>query len=276
MELAGHSNSSLVKKMDENGYYIFKESGDRLKKQIAKQLVYKHLISQHAELSKKFYVPDAHLMGDTKTRMEYYHGKDIVEILSTAPITEINRIIDDIFLFIDWELEHSERVPFNSDIVSEKLNSIKNLDDELKKAVNHLKEAVSTYVGTMPDGLCHGDFTFSNMLFDDKIILLDFLDCYMETPLQDIGKILQEVNLQWTNLFGNHIDNMKVDILYSHLRKQVNKNIQALEKKHRIKSHIIKIIYILVLLRIIPYTREDRIYKHVKKHILKEVDLLCT
>jgi len=272
MELVGHSNSNLVKKVDENGYYIYKKSGGRLKKQIAKQLVYKHLLNQHEALGKKFYVPDARLMGDKKTRMEYYHGKDIVDILSTAPITEINKFVEDIFLFIDWELEHSERVSFNNDMVLKKIRSIKNLDGELQKTVKRLEPIIEAYVGTVPDGLCHGDFTFSNMLFDNRIILLDFLDCYMETPLQDVGKLLQEVNLQWTNLFVNHMDNMKVDILYNYLRVIFKDNIESLEKKHDISSFVTTIIYILVLLRIIPYVKEKRIYEHIKKHILKEVE----
>ena len=51
----------------------------------------------------------------------------------------------------------------------------------------------------LPIGICHGDFTFSNILFgDNKIYLLDFLDSFIESPLIDLVKISQDTCFKWS------------------------------------------------------------------------------
>jgi hypothetical protein len=52
----------------------------------------------------------------------------------------------------------------------------------------------------IPEGFCHGDLTFSNILVDGKsrrIAAFDFLDSFVESPLQDIAKIRQDTSYYW-------------------------------------------------------------------------------
>jgi hypothetical protein len=52
----------------------------------------------------------------------------------------------------------------------------------------------------VPVGFCHGDLTLANMLIDPEnreLCVFDFLDCFVESPLQDIAKLLQDVRHQW-------------------------------------------------------------------------------
>ncbi|KAF2395651.1 hypothetical protein EJ06DRAFT_266508 [Trichodelitschia bisporula] len=52
----------------------------------------------------------------------------------------------------------------------------------------------------VPIGPCHGDLTLANMLVDPEnreLCVFDFLDCFVESPLQDIAKLLQDVRHQW-------------------------------------------------------------------------------
>ena len=50
-------------------------------------------------------------------------------------------------------------------------------------------------------GFNHGDLTFSNILYDIDngiIYLIDFLDNIIETPINDIVKLIQETKHNWT------------------------------------------------------------------------------
>ena len=45
----------------------------------------------------------------------------------------------------------------------------------------------------IPVGTCHGDLTFSNILFNgNNYYLIDFLDSFIESPLLDIVKLRQD------------------------------------------------------------------------------------
>ena len=51
-------------------------------------------------------------------------------------------------------------------------------------------------------GRCHGDLTLSNLLvqehLDDRLVIIDFLDSFVESPLADLAKICQDLFYGWT------------------------------------------------------------------------------
>ena len=77
----------------------------------------------------------------------------------------------------------------------------------LQVAKSHMDITVSV-------GFCHGDLTFSNLLVNAKsrrIALFDFLDSFVESPLQDLAKLRQDTAYFWlcesdgpTSLVGLH------------------------------------------------------------------------
>lgn len=52
----------------------------------------------------------------------------------------------------------------------------------------------------VPVGECHGDLTLSNFIItsDNCMYLFDFLDSFIETPLQDVAKIVQDMKYGWS------------------------------------------------------------------------------
>jgi hypothetical protein len=66
------------------------------------------------------------------------------------------------------------------------------------------KEDISIKIKSLqiPMGFCHGDLTLSNILIqestNDKIVLIDFLDSFLESPLSDMCKINQDLSHGWT------------------------------------------------------------------------------
>ncbi len=52
----------------------------------------------------------------------------------------------------------------------------------------------------VPMGECHGDLTLSNLILSHSkgIVLIDFLACFLESPLQDLAKIAQDFECGWS------------------------------------------------------------------------------
>jgi hypothetical protein len=52
----------------------------------------------------------------------------------------------------------------------------------------------------IPLGPCHGDLTLSNMIWNPSmgLVLIDFLATFLESPLQDLAKINQELEFGWS------------------------------------------------------------------------------
>ena len=110
------------------------------------------------------------------------------------------------------------------------------------------------------------------MLFSNKIILIDFLDSFIESPIQDIAKLLQEVNLEWSLLMSSGIrDITKIQISYNYLKWKI---IQRITQEFPQYSKQIDLFYLITLLRIIPYIKEERIYKIVLKEIRRQKCLI--
>jgi hypothetical protein len=53
---------------------------------------------------------------------------------------------------------------------------------------------------SVPLGPCHGDLTLSNVIWSPSfgLVLIDFLATYLESPLQDLAKISQELEFGWS------------------------------------------------------------------------------
>ena len=52
----------------------------------------------------------------------------------------------------------------------------------------------------VPVGPCHGDLTLSNIIWSPSVglVLIDFLSTFLDSPLQDLAKISQDLEFGWT------------------------------------------------------------------------------
>lgn len=281
MDLKGHSKFKLELIKESNGYSVKKIANGtalaiRLILQGGKQITYQKLISS-CELKYVFEVPK---LLTTKSNtdnayfiMPFYNGKNILDVLERGDITMLDDLIDKIFMYLDWEFENSvEEFPYET-IQGKLINlgvKIAKTDYPIfKNIMIDLMDTVSSsgIREPIPVGMCHGDFTFSNMIFGNKIILIDFLDSFVESPLQDVAKLLQEVRLKWTLLMDNPTDRdlTKINIGYEYLQDKI---IDRISKRLPEYERLIGIFYLITLLRIIPYTKKDtRIYRALIKEI---------
>ena len=100
--------------------------------------------------------------------------------------------VKNIFRIIDINIELSTYKVIEKKIFFKKIDKIRQAIDSrpIVKMFAEYFELVTEQIEELendlliPVGVCHGDLTFSNILMkDNKIILIDFLDSYLETPL---------------------------------------------------------------------------------------------
>ena len=149
-------------------------------------------------------------------KMEYIYSKNYVDYFEDAGFDQISYFIKALKIFIDSEIENSKMTPINKNVVINKYNDVcdkvakndfisKDTDIKIileKSSIvfNELDEEIN-----IPVGQCHGDLTFSNILFNgNNYYLIDFLDSFLESPLLDLVKIRQDSNYGWSQLMYGH------------------------------------------------------------------------
>jgi len=107
-------------------------------------------------------------------------------------------------------------------------------------------------------GNCHGDLTLSNIIVDKnkkKIILIDFLQTFWDSPIQDICKLIQDLRLYWTSRKFLKTDEIRAKIFCDNLNpfKSIKENSLI---------DIIELEMLITLARIIPYIPPDDYVTH--------------
>ncbi len=208
-----------------------------------------------------FDVPKVTLKTGTGFCMDFVYGYNIIDVLETCDISTIDTIIDRVFSLIDWEFSISKKRLLNVEAFKNKLS----VDCPMgfrKHIMNKLHEKYR-FVSI---GMCHGDYSFANMIFGDKIYLIDFLSPFIRSPYQDIAKLLQSVNLKWSYLMlEKPVDDVKVSIGYKYLKKEIYKKIDAYDKD------LVHIFYFMCLCRLFAYTTEKTMYNLIYNECEKEI-----
>jgi len=263
LELIKNAEGFFMKKSSKNGLYA-----PRLLAQCKKQIEFRNAILNDCKMKSLFEIPEVLEQGFNYFLMPFYRGKSVLDIFEKGDISFLNEMVNKIFLFIDWEFK---KCIYTKDVkrdILEKLNSlmkkiydmrILNIIESLIKIVDNSKLII------VPVGVCHGDFTLSNFIFSNKIILIDFLDSFVESPIQDIAKLLQELKLRWTlKMSQTKRDVTKIKISYEHLSHLIEQKIDCEFYKY---LAIINLFYKITLLRIVPYLSENS--PHVEEIIKK-------
>lgn len=94
---------------------------------------------------------------------------------------------------------------------------------ELIPVMAQASECLYDLIGTrltigVPLGPCHGDLTLSNVIWSPSLglVLIDFLSTFLESPLQDLAKISQELEFGWS--FRRMDPNLRIkSLLFSQL-----------------------------------------------------------
>ena len=139
------------------------------------------------------------------------------------------------------------------------------LKTELKGCFEILQEiCMQNYY--FPVGKCHGDLTLSNVIManDGTLNLIDYLDTFFESPLQDVAKIMQDFVYGWSFRYEKKSTNLSALIFCSHSTPLI---CEYIANKFRPQM---KILLILALMRIAPYTDDEVTRNWLIKALQKE------
>lgn len=104
----------------------------------------------------------------------------------------------------------------------------------------------------MPIGECHGDLTLSNLKVTEanELALFDFLDCEINSPLQDAAKLIQDFEYGWSFRKEKASVRLKGEIFCEHAKPTF------LNVMNRLFPYEMRVVEILTILRIAPYIQE--------------------
>jgi hypothetical protein len=184
--------------------------------------------------------------------MEYFNAIDMIQFLNTKNIDYIKWFFKVISTFIDNNLIVSTNTPLNRSVILDKYDSVK-IDNRFDATFYTLPQEI-----ILPIGPCHGDLTLSNILYgQNKFVLIDWLDSFIETPLIDIAKLRQDTRFYWSLLLYQQPYN-KCRIMFA-LKYFDNKILKCFN------NPLLHIFEILNLLRILPYCKTDTMKSQIEK-----------
>jgi thiamine kinase-like enzyme len=125
---------------------------------------------------------------------------------------------------------------------------------ELKQLIDACQGIVDTLPAEMafPIGPCHGDLTLSNLILDPVagITLIDFLDTFLESPLQDVAKLKQDFVYGWSFRKDSSTLGIKAEIL---CRQHFPQAIVQIERMYPTQ---VRLLTLMTLARIAPYVKD--------------------
>jgi hypothetical protein len=188
-------------------------------------------------------IPSINEIRSNSISMEYFPLPSFPNFIERADKQEIDWAIDILINYIDREMNSCTQVDTTA-IWNLKVNDL---------ILEDVKEYLTMDRLVLPVGLCHGDLTLANMLVDNyhkEIILIDFLDSFIDSPLIDMVKLKQDTIYRWVYLRANkQYDNCRAGILLNYIDTRLEK---AWEK-YPIYKELYSKLQVMNLARIVPY-----------------------
>lgn len=118
---------------------------------------------------------------------------------------------------------------------------------------------------SIPIGHCHGDLTFSNILFNgNNYFLIDFLDSFIESPIIDMVKLRQDSYYRWSALmYKEKFDVCRFQIVTNKIDKLLNEYFSQYSWYNQYYYYF----QLMNLLRILQYAKEEKVILFLKQHI---------
>lgn len=213
------------------------------------------VISAHKQQEFKssfFKTPKVYDITDSSFTMEYINGDSFIEFLSRASKRDLDGLIARLDGYFKERIVGECNIPIS--VFKEKLKSL----PHAWKLLDYINDKDSINVKV---GLCHGDMTFSNMIFAEDIYLIDFLETYIDSPTMDILKLRQDTQLYWSfNMIKKSLDPIKVKIGLQYIDEWITSTFD-------VENY--NILQCINLYRIFPYTNDSKIEEYLKQNICK-------
>lgn len=274
IDIKGHSGCSVQVRREGHDLFLYKSTQDkayfeRLVLQAEKQKKASEVEYQHIRVPHIFEIKEG--KDETFIKMEYVYSKNFIEHFESAGFEQINYFIKAIIWFIDKELAQCSIRTVKHNVILEKFQDVQKKissnplcqDEQIKRFLTQSEEIFNKLEDmTMPVGLCHGDLTFSNILFNgNNYYLIDFLDSFIESPLMDIVKIRQDSSYLWSLLMSNiSYDNIRLRIIADAIDAKVHQYYNQFPWYKNYYQHL----QLMNFLRVLQYAKTPSVITYLK------------
>ena len=281
IEVKGHSGCQIDVVREGRELYVYKSTGDlkyldRLVRQAEKQRQAAIPEYQHIR------VPKIHAIDRTedsvRVKMDYVYSRNFVEYFEQAGFEQVNYLIGALIMYLEREIQNSPLARVTSDVVNDKFADVKARtqvnphlagDPDIAAILEH-SQFVFEKLGDMliPVGMCHGDLTFSNILFNgNNYYLIDFLDSFIESPLLDIVKLRQDTAWLWSQLMYVHpCDTIRLHIAFGKIDREID---SYFSRRYECYGRYYRPLQLMNFLRILQYAHEPQVINYLK-HAINE------
>ena len=272
IEVKGNSGCSINIVEHDNKLTVHKSTFDS---NYVKRLVTQANKQKNAVLTENIKVPKIHSVSVSDSCativMDYIHAKNFVDFIEQSPISAIDDFTKSIIAYIDNEIKSSHEETIRSNVFTDKISSIEHNSEKnsfiTNKTFDLLKESSKVFRQRgdikLPVGICHGDLTLSNILFSsNKYYLIDFLDSFIETPIQDIVKLRQDTSLLWSlQMYDKAYDKIRIKTVLDYIDNAINDHFNTTCEYYKNYYNYIQLINIL---RIVPYAKSKAVAEYLE------------
>ncbi|MGO3738517.1 MAG: phosphotransferase [Marinomonas foliarum] len=276
MQQMSHSGANISIQKVESSFVVRKKiSGDldRSIRSINKQKNFRPLITSSLKVQS---IPILSIMenNDNVTLdMPYIEGitGDQFAVLGNRLLADQIKTTLNFILIDSWSKSQDEIL--SKEIVLNKVSDIASFDYDYDGGIRECLKAACDYINNnirddmlIPVGQCHGDLNMSNMIVthDNNLYLFDFLDSIIESPLQDVAKLLQDFKYGWTFRNSKQSVRLKGQLFFESSYPNIVESIVGKYKS------VFRIIEILTIIRIAPYiSKKDTA---TRKWLIKSIE----
>lgn len=272
IDIKGHSGCSIDIIEDNDNLYVKKSTTD--KKYLNRLALQGSKQKTDPALCDGILTPEILELKSTENEcyilMEYIYAKNFIDYFESASPKDIDHFINVFENYINKELTLCVSEDISKNIFIDKFNSIvKNCENNnLTKNNNRVKtildDCEENFINKLPNvlkmpiGKCHGDLTFSNILFTStNYYFIDYLDSFIETPIQDIVKLRQDTKYFWSiMMYQKKYDSIRLNMIFKYIDNKIN---DYFFNNCKYYYQLYDRLQLMNILRILPYVKEEKI-----------------
>lgn len=283
IEVKGHSGCQIDVVREGKDLFVYKSSRDP---KYLKRLVLQAEKQKDASLPRMQHirVPEVHSIERTpeyvSVKMDYVYSRNFVEYFEQAGFEQVEYLIEALKNYIAYEVDNSLMQEVELSLIADKFADVKEKtlgNPHLKgdKEIESILEESEKVFAAMkkieiPVGTCHGDLTFSNILFNgNNYFLIDFLDSFIESPLMDIVKLRQDTAWHWSPLmYVNDYDAIRMKIAFGRIDRELHRHFSETYSWYREYYHPFQL---MNFLRILQYAHEPKVIDYLKQSLKEQL-----
>ena len=204
--------------------------------------------------------------------MDYIRGETYAQYFTRCRVSDIDKLIHNYLTFLEKNLLNAELVKPNPELFQNKLTQIEEVLYNNKTLSRFLKDFIASLhrqlpTEPLPIGYSHGDLTFSNQIFtSDKVYLIDFLDSFISTPLNDLVKLRQDTKHFWTPFIDVKLEKYQYSKIAMIFKYIDNLLFAFLADKTAFRNWI-SYLEKVNLLRILPYVVSTNEFNYIQNRL---------